>query len=113
MTTAPIFGPTPVMPHYPPVKPDDGMPNGPLYAALREAAPVTRTTLPSGHQAWLVTRYEDARQVLAHARFSRNLLYDGAPCLIQPGDFSTGPRSILNLDPPDHTRVRRLVATAF
>jgi cytochrome P450 len=33
--------------------------------------------------------------------------------MIEPGDFSTGERSILNLDPPDHTRLRRLTAQAF
>src|SRR5947208_2947968 len=46
-------------------------------------------------------------------RFSRNLLYPGATCLIDPGDFSTGEHSILNMDPPDHTRLRRLSAQAF
>ena len=101
------------MPHYPPPKPHPSVPNGPLYAELRRAAPVARTVLPSGHEAWLVTRYDDVRRVLSDARFSRNLLYEGAPCVIQPGDFSTGERSVLNLDPPDHTRLRRLIAKAF
>jgi cytochrome P450 len=104
---------TPTMPNYPPPKVHPSVPNGPLYAELRRAAPVARTILPSGHQAWLVTRYDDVRRVLSDARFSRNLLYEGAPCLIQPGDFSTGERSILNLDAPDHTRLRRLIAKAF
>ena len=39
----------------------------PAYAWLREHAPVHRTTLPSGVEAWLVTRYADARQALADA----------------------------------------------
>jgi cytochrome P450 len=74
---------------------------------------VSRVVFPSGHQAWLVTRYRDVQTVLSDPRFSRYLLYPGAPCIIEPGDFSTGERSILNLDPPDHTRLRRLTAQAF
>ncbi|HJP78087.1 MAG TPA: cytochrome P450 [Pseudonocardiaceae bacterium] len=95
---------------FPAVKTDPATPTGELY---ENSEPILRVSFPSGHEGWLVTRYEDARLVLSDPRFSRALLYDGAPCLIQPGDFSTGERSILNLDPPDHTRLRRLAAQAF
>lgn len=44
----------------------------PAYAWLREHAPVHRTKLPSGVEAWLVTRYADARQALADQRLSKN-----------------------------------------
>ena len=91
----------------------------PAYAWLREHAPVHRAVLPSGVEAWLVTRYADARQALADARLSKN-----------PGNHSSqahrtgrvgipGERSadlmthLLNIDPPDHTRLRRLVSKAF
>lgn len=95
---------------FPAVKTDPATPTGALYD---NSEPIFRVRFPSGHEGWLVTRYEDARMVLSDPRFSRALLYDGAPCMIQPGDFSTGERSILNLDPPDHTRLRRLAAQAF
>jgi cytochrome P450 len=84
-----------------------------IYSEQRATEPVSRVVLPSGHEAWLVSRYEDARGVLADPRFSRDLFYPGAPCLFEPGDFSTGETSLLNLDPPDHTRVRRLAAKGF
>ena len=95
---------------FPAVKSDPAVPTAESYT---DAAPIIRVCFPSGHEGWLVSRYEDARLVLSDPRFSRALLYDGAPCMIQPGDFSTGERSILNLDPPDHTRLRRLAAQAF
>lgn len=98
---------------YPLRKANPATPNGIAYAELPATGPVLRATMPSGHRAWLMTRYDDARFVLSDPRFSRYLLYPGAPCMIQPGDFSTGERSILNLDPPDHTRLRRLAAKAF
>jgi cytochrome P450 len=88
-------------------------PAHPTALSYPDAQPILRVRFPSGHEGWLVTRYEDARLVLADPRFSRALLYDGAPCMIQPGDFATGERSILNLDPPDHTRLRRLATQAF
>jgi cytochrome P450 len=101
------------LPVYPLPKDDPATPTGIACAELRATRPVSRVVLPSGHQAWLVSRYDDVRTVLSDQRFSRYLFYPGAPCMIQPGDFSTGERSILNLDPPDHTRLRRLSAKAF
>lgn len=87
----------------------------PAYAWLREHAPVHRTTLPSGVDAWLVTRYADARQALADQRLSKNPVHHAEPGKTGiPGERSAGLMThLLNIDPPDHTRLRRLVAKAF
>ncbi|MFH8622512.1 cytochrome P450 [Streptomyces vietnamensis] len=87
----------------------------PAYAWLREHAPVHRTTLPSGVEAWLVTRYADARQALADQRLSKNPVHHVEPGKTGiPGERSAGLMThLLNIDPPDHTRLRRLVSKAF
>ncbi|MGY0064774.1 cytochrome P450 family protein [Streptomyces sp. LZ34] len=83
------------------------------YAELREAGPVHRISGPDGQPAWLVTRYDDVRRALADPRLS----LDKSNAL--PGNFrgfALPPAldaNLLNMDPPDHTRVRRLVAKAF
>ncbi|PWI46044.1 cytochrome P450 [Streptomyces sp. ICBB 8177] len=92
----------------------------PAYAWLREHAPVRRTTLPSGVDAWLVTRYADARQALADARLSKNPVHHSEGAAHAKGKVGIpGERGaelmthLLNIDPPDHTRLRRLVSKAF
>ncbi|MQY16215.1 Cytochrome P450 107B1 [Streptomyces sp. RB5] len=86
----------------------------PAYAWLREHAPVHRTTLPSGVEAWLVTRYADARQALADPRLSKNPTRHASDKTGIPGERSAGLMThLLNIDPPDHTRLRRLVSKAF
>ncbi|RSN56337.1 cytochrome P450 [Amycolatopsis sp. WAC 04182] len=95
---------------YPAAKDDPATPMGAIYA---DHPPMSRVVFPSGCEGWLVTRYEDVRLIFSDTRFSRNLLAPGSPCLIEPGDFSTGEHSILNMDPPDHTRLRKLTAQAF
>ncbi|MHA6762556.1 cytochrome P450 family protein [Streptacidiphilus sp. PAMC 29251] len=88
----------------------------PAYAWLREHAPVHRTTLPSGVEAWLVTRYADARQALADPRLSKNPGHHGQSSGRTgiPGERGADLMThLLNIDPPDHTRLRRLVAKAF
>ncbi|TDE55913.1 cytochrome P450 [Nonomuraea mesophila] len=80
-------------------------------ATLREE-PVVRVTLPSGDEAFLVTRYEDIRRVLSDPRVSRNRDRPGAPRMTeQKTKVFQNPR--IDRDPPEHTRMRRLMAKAF
>ncbi|MFF9349576.1 cytochrome P450 [Streptomyces sp. NPDC014734] len=91
----------------------------PAYAWLREHSPVHRTALPSGVEAWLVTRYADARQALADTRLSKNPAHHAEPAHARGKTGIPGERKaelmthLLNIDPPDHTRLRRLVSKAF
>jgi cytochrome P450 len=92
----------------------------PAYAWLREHAPVHKTPLPSGVEAWLVTRHADARQALADQRLSKNPVHHqersahGKGKVGIPGERSANLMThLLNIDPPDHTRLRRLVSKAF
>ncbi|MEW2549890.1 cytochrome P450 [Streptomyces sp. NPDC047002] len=91
----------------------------PAYAWLREHAPVHWTRLPSGVEAWLVTRYADARAALADPRLSKNPVHHAEPAHARGKTGIPGERGadlmthLLNIDPPDHTRLRRLVSKAF
>ncbi|MER5884688.1 cytochrome P450 [Streptomyces sp. NPDC001941] len=91
----------------------------PAYAWMREHEPVRWTELPSGVGAWLVTRYGDAREALADQRLSKNPVHHDEPEHARgrtgiPGERSAGLMThLLNIDPPDHTRLRRLVSKAF
>ncbi|MGW0576734.1 cytochrome P450 family protein [Streptomyces sp. NPDC002920] len=83
------------------------------YGRLREAGPVHRFTGTDGLPAWLVTRYDDVRQALADPRLSldkRNAKPGGYRGLALPPALDA---NLLNMDPPDHTRIRRLVSRAF
>jgi cytochrome P450 len=91
----------------------------PAYAWLREHEAVRWTVLPSGVGAWLVTRYGDARQALADARLSKNPVHHTREGSARAKTGIPGERGadlmthLLNIDPPDHTRLRRLVSKAF
>jgi cytochrome P450 len=75
--------------------------------------PMRKVDLRFGGQAWLTTRYEDVRQVLGDATTFSNSM-EGRPI---PFTFrSENPRGdgfLLNYDPPDHTRLRRLLTPEF
>jgi cytochrome P450 len=82
----------------------------PLYARLRAQGPVHRVRTPQGVLAWLVVGYEAARAALGDPRLSKDWskLPDGQSAgMVDPG------RHMLISDPPDHTRLRRLVSREF
>lgn len=83
----------------------------PAFEALRAAEPVVRVRMPFGGEAWLVTRYDDVKVVLSDRRFSRAAtLGRDVPRLVPVVQEVA---SILTLDPPEHTRLRRLVGSTF
>ncbi|MEV0609885.1 cytochrome P450 [Polymorphospora rubra] len=83
----------------------------PEFGELREKCPVAAVTLPDGTPAWLVTRHEDVRQVLVDPRFSRAAATAPGGPQSELGALTS--ESLIGLDPPRHTRLRRLVASGF
>lgn len=88
----------------------------PLFAAVRELGPVHPVTLADGHAAWLVVRYDEARSLLNDRRLSKDMQAAFASGATAVAEGLPGPafaRHMLAVDPPDHTRLRRLVSAAF
>ncbi|GHD97667.1 cytochrome P450 family protein [Streptomyces alanosinicus] len=84
-----------------------------VYRRLRDTAPVHRIAGPDGSPAWLVTRFDDVRAALADPRLSADRRHATAGTykgLSLPPALDA---NLLNMDPPDHTRIRRLAGRAF
>ncbi|TVT56841.1 cytochrome P450 [Amycolatopsis rhizosphaerae] len=80
-------------------------------AGVRESEPVSRVKLPLGLRAWLVTGYEEARTVLSSSdRFSN----DYTNLVGKAGlGANQNPGGLGFADPPDHTRLRKLLTPEF
>src|SRR5438477_11506344 len=83
----------------------------PEFAQLREERPMAPVLTPDGKIAWLVTRYAEVRQVLIDPRFSRAAATN--PDAPRTGLGKLATEGIIGMDPPEHTRLRKLVARAF
>jgi cytochrome P450 len=88
----------------------DGLDLNPAYLEAAAEPGMIRVQLPYGEPAWLATRYADARFVLGDRRFSRAMAIGRDEPRLSRMQQVDG---ILVMDPPDHTRLRTLVAKAF
>ena len=90
----------------------------PAYERLRATAPIL---YDEATDHWLVTRYDDVNALLRDRRFGRTYLHAATHEEMghEPPSPSLDPfwhlinHGILDMEPPDHTRVRRLVSKAF
>jgi cytochrome P450 len=81
-----------------------------VHARLRAEHPATQVIMPGGTPAWLITGYAQARAALTDPRLRK-----------MPKGYRPDPDSLfaaldlhmLNSDPPDHERLRKLVNKAF
>ncbi|MEU8915268.1 cytochrome P450 [Streptomyces nigrescens] len=80
------------------------------YEQARNRPGLLKVRMAYGEPAWLVTRYAEARFVLGDQRFSRA---EGARHDEPRPSEGRRDSGILGMDPPDHTRLRTLVAKAF
>jgi cytochrome P450 len=89
---------------------DSGTPTR-LYGPDR--CPISQIRLPSGDLAYFVIGRNDVETVLKDRRFSRNFRYPGAPRMVKETDMSTIPDAIVNVDPPEHSRLRKIITGSF
>ena len=84
------------------------------YRELREERPISKVMLPAGGEAWLLTRHEDVRAMLADPRFSADRRKPGFP-MFAPGRqaFRRQSPSMITLDGAEHAAARRLVISEF
>ncbi|HEY0735009.1 MAG TPA: cytochrome P450 [Herpetosiphonaceae bacterium] len=90
----------------------------PFYAQLRAVAPVHRVRLSRRESAWMVTRYNDVQAVLKDQRFAKDRFQAMTPEQQAkmpwiPEMIKPLARNMLDLDEPDHGRLRSLVHQAF
>ena len=89
----------------------------PDYRDLQVSDPVSPLVFPDGGSGWVVTRYDDVRALFADPRFSSRRSFAMNPVRETPEELrpymEPEPGQFIGLDPPEHTRYRRLLTGQF
>lgn len=84
------------------------------YDAVRGQGPLTRVRLPTGGDAWIVTRYDDVRRLLASPDLSSDARDERFPAMgVGEREAAAKARPFIRMDAPDHTRYRTAFLSEF
>jgi cytochrome P450 len=84
-----------------------------FFARLRESRSVAPVCMPAYGRAWIVTRYADVRTVLTDPRLAKDVHRWPGGGRSRPSEATGVYAHMLHVDPPDHTRLRRLAQKVF
>lgn len=84
-----------------------------FFARLRESRPVAPVLMPDRGRTWIITRYADVRTALTDTRLAKDVHRWPGGSRSRPSEAVNCHAHMLNSDPPDHTRLRRIVQKAF
>jgi cytochrome P450 len=84
-----------------------------FFTRLRESRPVAPVRMPGYGRAWIVTRYADVRTVLTDPRLAKDVRRWPGGARSRPSEATGVCAHMLHAEPPDHTRLRRLVQKVF
>ncbi|MFE0023210.1 cytochrome P450 [Amycolatopsis sp. NPDC059021] len=87
-----------------------------VFGSLREERPLAKMVYPDGHVGWIVSSYELVREVLSDPRFSHSCEIGHFPVTHQGQVIPASPLipgMFIHMDPPEHTRYRRLLTGEF
>lgn len=85
-------------------------------AELRERQPLVRMRYPDGHLGWLATGHSTVRAIASDPHFSSRyeLMHSPFPGTEELTEIPPAPvGDLTGIDPPEHTRYRRLLAGKF
>jgi cytochrome P450 len=85
----------------------------PDYETLRRQAPISRVLTPAGDPAWLVTSYEEAKEIFRDKRFGRSHPAPEQASRISGAAIQDGPSGDFETEEAEHKRMRRMLAPAF
>jgi cytochrome P450 len=106
-----MAGDTEAIVEYPLVRHDD-LSMDPMYRELQQRGPF-KAQLAFGEPIWVATRYEDVKAIYGDRRFGKALGLGRDRPRMHSMHMPDDPTLLANMDPPDHTRVRRLTSSAF
>jgi cholest-4-en-3-one 26-monooxygenase len=82
-----------------------------MFATLRREAPVYRHPHPAGGHFWCITRHADLVAVNRDAATFSS--WRGGAVLEDPADLESARMLMLNMDAPEHTKLRKIVNKGF
>ncbi|MBW0106125.1 cytochrome P450 [Pseudonocardia sp. KRD291] len=85
----------------------------PLYDVLRREAPIVAVRTPAGDPAWMVTRYDECRELFADPRLGRSHPAPEQAAKISDAAVMGGPSGDYETEHDEHARMRRLLVPSF